>query len=85
MSVKPGIEIVRVLGTDSYRFVFVDMLHHQVAVGDDFVLYDKTMPPGYKSVDVIRERLAEFRGLLGRKAELTRVTAELIRNLEKSL
>lgn len=85
MSEKPAIELVRVLGTDSYRFVLVDPLCHQVAVGGEFVLYDKHLPPGYKSVDVVRARLADFQKLLGKKAELTRATAEVIRNLARSL
>lgn len=85
MTVKPAIELVRVLGTDSYRFVLVDPLCHQVAVGDDFVLYDATMLPGYKSVDVVRARLDDFQRCLGKKAQLTRATAEVIRNLARSL
>lgn len=82
---SPKIELVRILGTDSYRFILVGEYFDQIAITADFVLYDKNMPSGYKSVDIIRERLAEFRKGLGKEVALTRATTELILNLERSL
>lgn len=80
---EPVIELVRIINTDEYRFVLVSL--YNVSISDRFVLYDATMPKGYKSVDVVKKHLEDFRKGLGKKYQLTRATSEAIRNLEKSL